>query len=1419
MISTSMRRGVAATTVVLLAAGLLPPGPAAAVPAAGVDRTVIVEFDVAPTIAVAPAPGTVDAQAADRLRRARATVAAAEQEVTDAARRARIQVERRRSFEVLLPGMTVRVPAGQVDTLRRLPGVKAVHEVTRFQIREAVAGPGSTGGAGPGRPAGPVVEENLALIGAPQAWRRTDGAGRPLRGGGVTVAVIDTGVDYTHPSLGGGFGPGRKVVGGYDFVNDDADPMDDHSHGTHVAGIIAGTGASGVTGVAPDATLTAYKVLDADGWGESDGIVAALEAAVDPANPHRADLINMSLGGTGDGTDPVGRAASAAVAAGVTVVAAAGNSGPGERTVGSPALADGVLAVGASTSGVRVPVAELTSPRKGPIVAYRSAVSANPPVRTSTGDLVDVGEGTPAEWAAAGDVRGKVVLISGAPYAGASPDDVDRFTEAERRGALAAVGYTRSLVGDETGADGPAGGFAATVTKSPDPRDELRFNRLVVLGIDDPGQYAELRQLLDAGRVRVAISGQDATDQIARFSSRGPDLRWGLKPQLVAPGVEIRSAVPTALWAPGVQRYSGTSMAAPHVAGAGALLRQLRPEVSPAGMTGALVGSATKVDAGPASAGAGRLDLPAALDAEVTADPPALSLGLADLTGDRVRTTGTVTLRNDGRTSTTVRLRVTPAAGSPGVVRVTPERVTVPAGRSAAVTVRIEAPAPDQGHPDVSGWLTAAGGKGTDLRVPYLLAVRTPWVYATPDPSDGRSAVYVDTLDPVETAPAIVVTGPDGRRTEVTPIADGGVWWHAPVTGDRPGTYAVTASVRTGSGATIVGRTHFEVAEDAAARPWQLVGPYGSGGQLATTPADPNRLVVTSPGVAGLWISTDRARTWRYERLAAVSSGRTTVQLDPRRADRIWVAVTSRDDPTYQGRMLRSDDAGRTWRSLPFPDAQVAGFVVSPDGGVLVAATESTVEVSRDGGDTWTSTPAFWSGLLTGIAFAGDDLFLTSDDGVWRWSVATGAPALVRPAADFFATPRTVVVAGETVAVAQWDGSVWGSTDRGGTWRHLLDVEHLLSLTATGRTLLVDTNQENRISTDAGRTWRPAAKAGRAIVNSLAQWPDDDRTLLVGMETVGVFSTTDARRYTRIGTPGVPADELLVAGGKLLVGTPSDVYRAPLPVDPGRLDWGPTQGEGMIGFGVRGLVTDPRDPRTVWKLLQTGFFSIRLQRSLDGGSSYSDVFTDYASPLALLVHPADPRRLYLAYKDLTGAGLLTSRDGGATWRRINHLTEYAALAGDPRDPDRVWLGGEGGLWRSDDGGVNRVKVLDGPVSALSVDSRRIIVGGATIRVSTDGGRTFTEARSAGGRFTLPMRVSELVESRGVWYAGSADFAEAGLRFGGRGVLRSTDGGRTWSNIGAGLPDSSVRSLAVSPDGTWLYAGTAAGGVYRLALRR
>jgi subtilisin family serine protease len=190
-----------------------------------------------------------------------------------------------------------------------------------------------------------LLDDSVAKIQAGQVW-----AAYGTRGSGVVVAVIDTGVDYRHPALGGSFGRHGRVIGGYDFVNKDADPMDDNGHGTHVAGIV-GANAPGLLGVAPDVTFLAYKVLGPDGSGSESDVVAAVERVVDPdqnGDPSdHADVVNMSLGSGGGPDDPVTKAVERATSSGVVFAIAAGNSG-GFYSVGAPGNAPSAITVGAS---------------------------------------------------------------------------------------------------------------------------------------------------------------------------------------------------------------------------------------------------------------------------------------------------------------------------------------------------------------------------------------------------------------------------------------------------------------------------------------------------------------------------------------------------------------------------------------------------------------------------------------------------------------------------------------------------------------------------------------------------------------------------------------------------------------------------------------------------------------------------------------------------------------------------------------------------------------------------------------------------------------------------------------------------------------------------------------------------------------
>lgn len=165
-------------------------------------------------------------------------------------------------------------------------------------------------------------------------------------GAGVNVAIIDTGIDYSHPDLVSNY-----KIGGYDFVNSDTEPIDDNGHGTHCAGIIAALDNTfGVIGVAPHANLYAYKILDSSGSGSTSNLIAAIEMAIqthndnDPSN--NIQIISMSLGAP-SGTLSLKNECTKAYKSGILLVAAAGNSG---SSVNYPAAYDSVIAVAATDS-------------------------------------------------------------------------------------------------------------------------------------------------------------------------------------------------------------------------------------------------------------------------------------------------------------------------------------------------------------------------------------------------------------------------------------------------------------------------------------------------------------------------------------------------------------------------------------------------------------------------------------------------------------------------------------------------------------------------------------------------------------------------------------------------------------------------------------------------------------------------------------------------------------------------------------------------------------------------------------------------------------------------------------------------------------------------------------------------------------
>jgi subtilisin family serine protease len=222
-----------------------------------------------------------------------------------------------RSFREVLNGVSVSARRDVAREIRALPYVAGVYDDHEMRVSD---------------------ESSNRVIGADRARSELGATGQ-----GVVVAIIDTGIDYMHPGLGGGLGAGYRVIGGYDFIDDDDDPMDGHGHGTHVAGIVAANDGASFLGVAPNARLLGYRVLNNNGSGASSGVIAGIERAVIDG----AHVINLSLGGSGHADDPTSQAVDNATAAGVLCVVAAGNDGR-SFSINSPGSARTALTVGAS---------------------------------------------------------------------------------------------------------------------------------------------------------------------------------------------------------------------------------------------------------------------------------------------------------------------------------------------------------------------------------------------------------------------------------------------------------------------------------------------------------------------------------------------------------------------------------------------------------------------------------------------------------------------------------------------------------------------------------------------------------------------------------------------------------------------------------------------------------------------------------------------------------------------------------------------------------------------------------------------------------------------------------------------------------------------------------------------------------------
>lgn len=648
------------------------------------------------------------------------------------------------STNYLTNTVTVAVDRNVIGALRTLPGVTGVYPNRTVERNDTTS---------------------TQLIGAPKVW---DGnlLGGSFTGEGTIIAIVDSGIDYTHTNFGG---PGDysantddtavddtpnlfpaafplaavgdpKVVGGFDYVGDgydasgeegsttpvpDPDPIDctideGGGHGSHVAGSAAGwgvdaagdtyigafengifTGYPGVTptfrigpGVAPKAALLAMRVFGCNGSTSDTVILDALEDAVagtyGPGGAS-ADVINMSLGsayGEIAPDHPYNEAVNNASLAGTAVVISAGNNNDNHFVTGTPGASNAAITV-ASTTDTTNSARAIQQDQPAPGVKYAAAYGAMSPyvhdVVTAPGTVPSPNSDGCTEEDFAGFPAGNIAVIDRGLC-----NFVDKANNAFAAGALGLIVINNQ--GDD---------LLTMANDGIEPGYDLPS---VFIGQTDG---AALKANLTSITMDPALTKPiaEAPDRPSSFSSRGPDSSnsGSFKPDIAAPGNTITSAGSGT----GNLAYniSGTSMAAPHIAGVMALLREAYPDWDVAEHKALVMNTANnkKVkDAlgnfySPQRIGAGRVNLPPAFTSKVIAfnkENPAgvsISFGFPEvLPGATLDLTETITLENKGSSPVTYKAKVVTRNDMPGVqFTVSPKTVTVPANSTVDVTVKL----------------------------------------------------------------------------------------------------------------------------------------------------------------------------------------------------------------------------------------------------------------------------------------------------------------------------------------------------------------------------------------------------------------------------------------------------------------------------------------------------------------------------------------------------------------------------------------------------------------------------------------------------------------------------------------------------------------------------------------------------------